>query len=302
VFSHDYYHGTSAEFAHKHIDEMKFKKVRDLLIAKRIIKRKQILKPVMVAYEDMGLVHTKQYLKQIQNPLTVAKYLKMDFTDPWDSSVLEFFRIVTGGTLLATEHALKSNNAVFNLGGGFHHAQINKAAGFCLINDVAIAIKKYCLKKLIARPMIIDLDYHQGDGNLTIFRNDQRVTTFSLNASHWVSIKNENNFDYFLPTHCTGSVYMKILQMNLPNFISTLKPDIVFYIAGSDTYIHDTVGDLNLSRQEMLQRNLFVFELVRSLKIPLVIVAGGGYGPKSWHIYYDFICTILNKGKCEIIQ
>jgi len=301
VFSHDYYHGLDGEFTHNYIDGMRFKKIRDKLVAQRIIRRKHILKPLMVRYEDMELVHTKQYLKRIQNPLNVANYLRLAYAYPWDSSILEFFRIVTGGTLLATEHALKYKTAVFNLGGGFHHAQTDKAAGFCLINDVAIAIQKYRQEKMIFKPMIIDLDYHQGDGNLMIFRDDPAVSTFSLNASHWITVNKKNNLEIYLPEHCEGSTYLDILRNNFPTFLSSLEPDIIYYIAGSDPYIHDSVGDLHLSRKEMLQRNLFVLNTVQKRKIPLVIVAGGGYGAKSWQIYYDFIRASIDKRYSESI-
>jgi acetoin utilization deacetylase AcuC-like enzyme len=301
VFSHDYYYGLEGEFAYNYIDGMRFKKIRDMLVAQRIIKRKHILKPLMVRYEDMELVHTKQYLKQIQNPLNVANYLKIDYAYPWDSSILEFFRIVTGGTLLATEYALKFKTAIFNLGGGFHHAQTDKAAGFCLINDVAIAIQKYRQKKMISRSMIIDLDYHQGDGNLIIFRDDPSVYTFALNASHWVEVNKKNNLEIYLPEHCEGSTYLNILKDNLPKFLSNLEPDIIYYIAGSDPYIDDLVGDLHLSRKEMLQRNLFVLNTVKKRKIPLVIVAGGGYGTNSWQVYYDFIRASIDKSYSESI-
>ncbi len=293
VFSHDYYHGLSGVNQIDTIDAMKFKRIRDTLVEKKIINRKKILIPGMVNYHDMGLVHTQPYLKNIQDPAHVSQLFHIYMDTPWDSSILEFFRIVTGGTLLATEHAIKNQGVVFNLGGGFHHARPDQAAGFCLINDVAIAISKYRKKKLIHKPMIIDLDYHQGDGNLLIFKDDPAVMTYSMHANPWLTVSKENNIDIIVPEKSDGQHYLEILQSTLPPAFNNFNPDLVFYIAGSDPYEADTIGDMKLTREQMLVRNLFVFNLVQAKKVPMVILAGGGYGPQSWNIYYDFIREIF---------
>jgi len=297
VFSHDYYHGMLDAHANAAFDAMKFKKIRDLLIAKNLINRKEILIPGMVSYEDMGLVHTKSYLKRIQNPLNVAHDLKIDTIDPWDTHVLEFFRVVAGGTIMAAEFAYAHRCTVFNLGGGFHHAHADRAGGFCLINDVAIAIRKLQLFRNVGKVLIVDLDYHEGDGNLTIFKNQPEVFTFSIHASDWLEINKRNNRDIPLPANCSGEQYMRILQDELPSICAGFLPEIVFYIAGSDPYEADALGDLNLTREEMLLRNMFVYKCVREHEIPLVVVAGGGYGTESWQIYYDFIENVLRQRK-----
>jgi acetoin utilization deacetylase AcuC-like enzyme len=293
VFSHDYYHGLSGVNQIDTIDAMKFKRIRDALVEQKIIRRKKILIPGMVNYHDMGLVHTQPYLKHIQDPAHVSQLFHIYMDTPWDSAILEYFRIVTGGTLLATEYAIRNQGVVFNLGGGFHHARPDQAAGFCLINDVAIAISKYRKKKSIHKPMIIDLDYHQGDGNLLIFKDEPAVMTYSMHANPWLTITKENNIDIIVPEKSNGQHYLQILQSSLPPAFNNFNPDLVFYIAGSDPYEADTIGDMKLSREEMLVRNLFVFNLVQAQKVPMVILAGGGYGPQSWNIYYDFIKAIF---------
>jgi len=135
VFSHDYVSIPTTE-THQSLDILKYKKIRDNLVEEKLIKRHNILKPYMVSYEDIGLVHTKSYINQIKDPLNVAKILNMGFVDPWDSYVLEYFRIVTGGTVLSAAQALHSRGVVFNLGGGFHHARPAKGAGFCFRIDI----------------------------------------------------------------------------------------------------------------------------------------------------------------------
>jgi acetoin utilization deacetylase AcuC-like enzyme len=297
VFSHAYYHGVPGLEVHGILDSMKFKKVRDLLVSKNLVSRHKILIPEMISYADMALAHDQEYLNQITNPLNVARFLRLEMVDPWDSDILEYFRIVAGGTLLAACQSWRRRVCVFNLGGGFHHAHRNRAAGYCLINDVAIAIKK--VRKVhptVKKIMIIDLDYHQGDGNLTIFESDANVFTYSMHAAHWIEVDTEHNIDIALPENCSGSQYLSLLKESLPSVLSSFSPDLVIYVAGSDTYEKDALGDLGLTRVDMLERNMYVLNQVKEMDIPLTIVAGGGYGPDSWHIYYDFIeAAILNK-------
>jgi len=275
---------------------MKYKKIRDRLINEKLVRRKHILVPEMVSYEDMVLVHDDDYLSKIKDPLKVSQLLRIGDVDPWDSYILEFFRTVSGGTILAAEYVIKKGGLAFNLGGGFHHAQRNRAAGFCLINDVAIAIEKLRLKYDLSKILIIDLDYHQGDGNLEFYRDNNDIFTFSMHATKWVEVEKETNLDILLPHDISGSEYYEILRSNLEPVMDSFDPELVFYIAGSDPYEHDTLCDLNLSREEMLDRNLYITNLVKNKNVPMVVVAGGGYGAESWKIYYDYIATTL-RGK-----
>ena len=293
VFSHEYNLSLPVRDAHNTFDPMKYKKIRDMLVAKNLLNRKKILLPRYVSYADLELVHTRHFLKSIQNPLTVSEMLNLEQMDPWDSHILEYFRIMTGGTMLATKFALDHETSAFNLGGGFHHAQSDKAAGFCLVNDVAVAIEKFRRKLRFFKPMIIDLDYHQGDGNTIIFKDDPDVYIFSMHASAWIDFEKENGRDIILSDDCSGKEYLKILRKELPLAFRDFKPDIVFYIAGSDPYEKDAIGDMSLSRAEMLERNMFVFQLVAQAEVPMVIIAGGGYGNDSWQVYYDFIEQVL---------
>ena len=299
VFSFHYYIGISTSNAYQSFDIMKYKTIRDRLIEEKLIRRKDILVPKKVSYEDMARVHDEAYLKKISDPSVAAQLLKITDVDPWDSYILDFFRTVAGGTILAMEYVIKHSGIVFNLGGGFHHAQRNRAAGFCLINDVAIAIEKMRLRHDLSKILIIDLDYHQGDGNLEFYRDDSDIFTFSMHASKWIEAEKEMNTDILLPLNTNGSEYIQILKSHLISIFDSFNPELVVYIAGSDPYEHDTLCDLNLSRGEMLERNLFVSNLVKSKSLPLVVVAGGGYGVESWKIYYDFIAATLRGKKID---
>jgi len=86
-----------------------------------------------------------------------------------------------------------------------------------------------------------------------------------------------------------------MLEENLQSLCKEFKPDLVFYIAGSDPYEKDTLCDMNLTRDDLHERNMYILSKIRDLQIPLVITAGGGYGPNSWEVYYDFLKSALSK-------
>ncbi len=289
VFSSDYIYGLPAVGQHKTFDLWKYKKIRDKLVKDKLLKRSNILHPDLCSYEELRLVHTEHYLRLLQDPQHVSQLLKIGTVDMFYNSILEYYRAVTGGTLLATAYALRWNMPAFNLGGGFHHAHPDRAEGFCLINDVAIAIEKFRKLRRGYKYMIIDLDYHQGNGNLLYFKDDADVFTFSIHADSWVEIDRPQNKDILLPKECDDELYLSTLKKELNDSCLQFQPDAVFYIAGSDPFEKDALAGMGITREGMLERNVFVYKKVRSANLPLVVVAGGGYGEESWGIYYDFI-------------
>jgi len=295
VYSNEYIYGLPSAGAYQTFDIMRFKKIRDRLVSEKLVKRRGILHPDLCSYNDLRLVHTNEYLKKIRDSQYASRMLHLDTVEFFPNSILEYFRAVTGGTLMATAYTLKWNIPVFNLGGGYHHAHSDRGEGFCLINDVAIAIEKFRKLKRGQKFMIIDLDYHQGNGNLLYFKDDHNVFTFSMHADTWLEIEGEYNKDILLPPHCGDEPYLRTLEQELNKVCWRFKPDVVFYIAGSDVYEKDTIGDMEISRAGILQRNLFVFRKVRKRKLPMVILAGGGYGQNSWEVYYDFIAACMKK-------
>lgn len=298
VYRSEYFTGIHARNSRQSFDVMRFKKVRDRLIKEHLIRRKEVLTAQRITREDMLLVHTQNYLDSLKNPMKVGKILNLDYVNPWDEYIFEYFRYVTGGTLKAAEHALENNLTIFNLGGGFHHAHPDRGEGFCLINDVAITVRKLKLQNRIDKTLIVDLDYHQGNGNLLYFRNDESVFTFSMHADNWAGeIKKVNNVDIELPSHIKDPEYLKILDSEIRRIFSIFRPDLVIYLAGSDPYIEDTLGDFDLSEEGMLERDMFVYRQVRQRRIPLVVLGAGGYGPESWRIYFNFIRRVIWKGR-----
>lgn len=293
VFSSDYIYGLPSMGEHQTFDIMRFKKIRDKLVLDGYLNRRNILRPDLCSYDDLRLVHTEKYVKSLQDPAYASQILHLDSVGLFYDSVLEYYRAVTGGTMLASAYALKWNKPVFNLGGGYHHAHPDHGEGFCLVNDVAIAIEKFRRLRWGQRYIIIDLDYHQGNGNLLFFQDDPDVYTFSIHAASWVDINRPFNKDILVPANCDDQTYLTTLEHELNDVCSSFRPDAVFYIAGSDVYEKDALAGMKISREGMLKRNLFVYRKVRKANIPLIIVAGGGYGKDSWEVYYDFIAYCL---------
>ena len=296
VYRSEYLTAVHSRSSYRTFDPMRFKKIYDKLITDRLIKRKDIIRPAAVSEEDMLLVHTKEYLNSLKNPMIVGEILNLDYVDPWDNYVLEYFRYMVGGTIVAAQYALENNTTVFNLGGGYHHAHPIKGEGFCLLNDAAIAIEKHKLEFGIKKVLVIDLDYHQGNGILLFYKNNPDVFTFSMHADNWEEIDKTNNIDLELPAHTKDEEYLKILMDRLPPVFSNFNADLAIYLAGSDPFIDDEIGDFDISAAAMLKRDMFVHNEVRKRKIPLVVLAAGGYGQGSWQIYYNFIKWVIRNG------
>jgi histone deacetylase 11 len=298
VYRSEYISAIHAQNTHQSFDVMRFKKVKDRLFREKLIRKKDVLTPLHLTEQDLELVHTREYLASLRDPMTVGKILNLDYVNPWDDYIFEYFRYVSGGTLLAVKHALEYQTTVFNLGGGYHHAHPNRGEGFCLINDVAIAVRKMQLAEKLRKTLIIDLDYHQGNGNLLYFEDDENTFTFSIHADRWDEIPGKsNNIDIELPGHTDDKEYLKVMKRELPPVFSRFQPELVIYIAGSDPFIDDTLGDFDLTEQGMLERDIFVYRESRRHQVPLTVLGGGGYGPESWRIYYNFIKWVIKKGK-----
>jgi acetoin utilization deacetylase AcuC-like enzyme len=296
VFSSEYLIGVSTYGDHHTFDIFKYKRIRDTLISEKLLKAKNILYPKPCDFSDIANVHTSIYIRKIQDPIYVNQALKIEINSIWDNSVLEYYKAVCGGTIYATYKAIELKKPVFNLGGGFHHAQPDKAEGFCLLNDIAIAIKKIKETTNLRKILIVDLDYHQGNGNTLIFKDDPEVYTFSIHADKWLDAKAVSNRDILIQSDISDEKYRLLVEENLNSIMDHFKPELIFYVAGSDPYIHDDLTDMSISRGMMLKRNLFVLGSAQKFNIPIIVLPGGGYGQKSWEIYYDFISTAL-KGK-----
>lgn len=281
-----------AGFRHT-FDVEKPRRVHDGLIAAGVVQAADFIAPTMVGDAQLRLVHTAEYLDEIRRPERLARLLFLDPEHPWDARLIEPFLYAAGGTVAAAELAVGNRSIAANLGGGYHHAQRDKAEGFCAIADVAIAIRTLQRARSVDRVLIVDLDYHHGNGNAEIFSDDESVFTFSVHAGNWCWITKQHNLDVELPSHTKDDAYLATVEQHLPRILREFRPDFVFYVAGSDPFIEDLLGDFDISESGMLRRDQYVTEAVRALGLPMVVVTAGGYGPASWRVhfnYYRWLC------------
>ncbi|MFQ3670644.1 MAG: histone deacetylase [Verrucomicrobiia bacterium] len=234
-----------------------------------------ILSPPPVTAADLARVHCPDYLNRIQTgQLDRTEQLKLGL--PWTPELYSRSALEAGGTLAAAHAALRDGLA-FNLAGGTHHASPSAGAGFCVFNDVAIAILSLRAQLGPARVAIIDTDAHQGDGTHAIFTNDPLVRTFSIHVGrNYPSRKVPGTVDIELPRWVTGPEYLTTLQSTLPSFLQP-GADLLFWITGADLHADDRFGQMRLGHADLTARDRLVTRHLLDLGRPLIVVYGGGY-------------------------
>jgi acetoin utilization deacetylase AcuC-like enzyme len=296
VFYRDEYVYDALEAGFRHAyDVQKPRRIRDALVADGCASPEEFVAPPMIGDDELRLVHTPAYLAEIRKPDRLASLLLLDSEHPWDEHLLEPFLYAAGGTMAATDRALSERSITFNLGGGFHHAQADKAEGFCAIADVAIAIRALQRQRRIERALIVDLDCHHGNGNAEIFSTDESVFTFSMHTGNWCWITKRHNRDVVLPPGTSDDAYLDRLREELTAIFAGFAPDFAVYVAGSDPYVGDTLGDLALTEWGLLERDRLVTAEVSCRGVPMAVVTAGGYGPDSWRIHFNYARWLLRE-------
>jgi len=195
---------------------------------------------------------------------------------PWSAQLVQRTLASAGGTLAATASALADGRAG-TLAGGTHHAFYGEGSGFCVFNDIAVAIAHLRAETLLRRFAVIDLDVHQGDGTAEIFAGDPDVLTLSLHGrNNFPFRKRQSTIDVALDDHTGDDAYLHALDAVLPR-VFAFAPDFIFYQAGVDPLREDTLGKLDLTMAGLAARDQRVFAAARAYGAPLVITIGGGY-------------------------
>jgi acetoin utilization deacetylase AcuC-like enzyme len=256
----------------------KYSLLKDRLLAEGILAVDDILQPEPIDAQTLELVHAREYLvKLASSGLSAAEQRRLGL--PWSEALWQRSRLASAGTLLAARVALAEGLAG-NLAGGTHHAFADHGEGFCVLNDVAIAIRKLQMEGAIERAAIIDLDVHQGNGTAAIFEADDEVFTFSMHGErNYPLAKMRSNLDVPLKDGVGDAEYLDALQRHVPAVLDTANADIVFYLAGVDVAAGDRYGKLALTEEGVGRRDRCVIEAVRGRGLPLCIVLGGGYAP-----------------------
>lgn len=254
----------------------KFELVRDRLLAEGTLQPAELHEPAPAHLEDVLLVHTEDYVSRLCSGNLTAKELRR-LGLPWSESLVRRSFYATGGTLAAAHIGLAEGYSS-NLAGGTHHSFADRGEGFCVLNDVAIAIRVTRARKLLRRAAIVDCDVHQGNGTATIFACDEDTFTFSIHgANNYPLFKAKSTLDVELPDGTSDDDYLEALSNNLPAVFRG-DPEIVFYLAGADPYAGDKLGRLAVSIDGLRERDAFVLRECYEREVPVVTVMSGGYG------------------------
>lgn len=254
----------------------KFTLLKELLVAEGVLGEADLMEPQPIDVATLHLVHTPDYLDKLQTgALSAAEQRRLGM--PWSDALWLRSQLASGGTLLAARRALEEGIAG-NLAGGTHHAFADHAEGFCVLNDVALAIAKLESEGLIRRAVTIDLDVHQGNGTAAIFEGRDDVYTFSMHGErNYPASKMRSHRDVPLADGMGDAEYLALLQLHLPEVLDLAQADIAFYLAGVDVAAGDRYGRLALTEDGIRRRDRCVVESVRRRGVPLVIVLAGGY-------------------------
>lgn len=240
------------------------------------VKKENFVLPRYARDDDLLLVHTPRYLRKLKSGnLSPAEILALEL--PFSPQLARFGWLFVGGTIVTSEMALKDGVAV-HLGGGFHHAFPDHGEGFCVLNDVAVAVEKMKREGKAERMMIVDCDLHQGNGTSSIMRGKDYVFTFSIHQmDNYPAEKPPSSLDVGLWSGDGDEKYLAALRSHFPSLYEKFKPDLVFYLAGADPYEHDQLGNLKITKAGLKERDMIVIGEARKRDIPVAVMLAGGY-------------------------
>ncbi len=255
----------------------KYALLRDAVLAEGVVRAEHLHDPARAPLEDVRRVHDADYLERlVTGAMPVAEQRVLGF--PWSEGLVERSFRASGGTLEAADRALRDGIAM-NLAGGTHHAFASHGEGFCVLNDVAIAVRALRAQGRIRRAAIIDLDVHQGNGTHDLLAADEASFTFSMHGRrNYPFRKVPGRLDVELEDGTTDTEYLERLAEALPRVLSAARPDLVLYLAGADPHEGDSLGRLGLTFDGLMRRDALVLESARAIGVPVAIAIAGGYG------------------------
>ncbi len=255
----------------------KFGRVMAVLLEDAVVAPAQIARPEPAPRAWIELAHTADYVTGVTEQRLDAEAVRR-IGLPQSPEVARRARAATGGTVLTARLAL-AHGLACNTAGGSHHAQAGFGAGFCVFNDVAVAARVLLAEGAVDRILVVDLDVHQGDGTAAIFRLDPTVFTFSVHSqSNYPVRKQQSDLDVGLDDGLEDDAYLRVLADHLPDLLSMVRPDLVFYNAGVDPHRDDRLGRLMLTSEGLARRDAYVLATCIKAGVPVAGVLGGGYG------------------------
>jgi len=244
----------------------KFSALRDILLGEGLVRPDELVEPTEIDWNDLRMVHDERYLVALrEGGLTRLEERRLGL--PWSPALVRRSRLAAHGTVIAAWNALEDGVAA-NLAGGTHHACPDHGEGFCVLNDVGVAIRILQREEEIRRALIVDLDVHQGNGNALCFADDPTVFTCSMHgARNFPMKKPPSDLDVPLADHVGDVEYLDRLAAALPTAIERAEADL----AG------DRYGRLALTRDGLRRRERLALSRLRDAGLPVVLVLSGGY-------------------------
>jgi acetoin utilization deacetylase AcuC-like enzyme len=255
---------------------IKYDLLPEQLLFEGTLREDNFFTPPPLSDDQILLTHTRAYLDKLNSQSLEAKEIrKIGF--PMTPLLVKRGKHIANGTYLGAKWALQHKIAM-NIAGGTHHSFADRGEGFCLFNDIAIAANLLLRDFPKMKILIIDLDVHQGNGTAHIFRDENRVFTFSMHgAKNYPLHKELSDLDIELPDGIEDAEYLKHVQNYVPKLLEMVEPDIIFYLAGVDVLHSDKLGRLKLSRQGCKERDAIVLKAAHQNNIPIQVSMGGGY-------------------------
>lgn len=271
----------------------KYKMIHDQLIADRVATPADFLAPEPATDEDILRVHSQEYVHKLKTgSLSYTEILRMEV--PYSKELIEACWLAAGGSILTARRALEDGWAA-NIGGGFHHAYPDHGEGFCVIHDVAVAIRRLQFDRTIETAMVVDTDVHQGNGTAAIFGGDGTVFTLSIHQeNNYPYPKPPSTVDVNLQDGTADEDYLSILEKHLHEAFREFAPQIVFYVGGADPYREDQLGGLALTMEGLARRDTLVFDYARRHKTPVAITLAGGYARRVADTVRIHVNTIVS--------
>lgn len=286
----------------------KYRRVRDRLISTGVADAADFVEPEAATDQDILLVHKPEYVQKLKTG-TLSAREEMEMEVPYSRDLVEAFWLAAGGSIRAAQLSLTDKISI-SIGGGFHHAFPDHGEGFCMIHDVAVAIRRLQRDDKIRTAMTLDCDVHQGNGTAAIFAGTRTASSLlpSLSSStlqrhegvpvggkmreahagdvFTISLHQHNNYpmwkppssiDVDLPDGIGDDDYLAWLDNALSSGLRQFEPDLICYIAGADPYKDDQLGGLSLTIDGLKKRDELVFRVARTRGIPIMVTYAGGY-------------------------
>ncbi len=279
------------------VDPTRGQKILGFLVDEGLLDRDEISVPRRPAVRSLLRVHDPDYIHAVgHDPEVTERIFGESISDDAIERLVELQRMGVGGTIQATRLALQRRSVAVNLGGGFHHASRDRGMGFCIFNDVAVAVSRLRSKGFKEPVLVVDLDVHDGNGTREIFANDSTVFTYSVHNEHWGETEAKASKSIALGADVGDELYLGNLLKTLPDVLMQVKPGLVIYLAGTDPAADDSLGNWQISADGMFRRDRLVVELLRHSRrrIPLAIVLAGGYGSGSWRYSARFFSWLVS--------